>query len=102
MVAESDRKSGMTTWKSSEDMGMRARQALELNDDIVQGLVVAKYALEQGRQDEGQRAVEETLKKARLIISDLLGVQDEESALGKLGHLRRERPATITGGESPA
>jgi flagellin-specific chaperone FliS len=88
------------TWKSSEDMGMRARQALELNDDIVQGLSVAKYALDQGRNEEGKRAVEETLKKAQRIIGELLGEDDDEVALAKLGNLRRERPATVTGGDS--
>src|SRR5687768_9840084 len=34
-----------------EDMKVRERQALEINDNIVQGLSVAKYALDQGKDD---------------------------------------------------
>lgn len=89
------------TWKTSDDMGLRARQALELNDDIVQGLSVAKYALDQGRLEEGRHAVDETLKKAQQIISDLLGEQEGEAALARPGSLRRERPATVAGGDPP-
>ncbi len=37
-----------------EDMKVRERQALEINDNIVQGLSVAKYALDQGAGREEQ------------------------------------------------
>jgi hypothetical protein len=82
-----------------EDMKVRERQALEINDNIVQGLSVAKYALDQGEDEKSQKAVEETLKKARLIITELLGDEDSEVALGP-GELRRQRPATVAGSDA--
>jgi len=82
-----------------EDMKVRERQALEINDNIVQGLSVAKYALDQGENEKSQKAVEETLKKARLIITELLGDEDSEVALGP-GELRRQRPATVAGSDA--
>jgi hypothetical protein len=82
-----------------EDMKVRERQALEINDNIVQGLSVAKYALDQGKDGQSRAAVEETLKKAQLIITELLGEEDTEVALGP-GELRRQRPATVGGGDA--
>jgi hypothetical protein len=82
-----------------EDMKVRERQALEINDNIVQGLSVAKYALDNGQSEKSQKAVEETLKKARSIITELLGEEDSEVALGP-GELRRQRPATVAGSDA--
>jgi hypothetical protein len=84
-----------------EDMKVRERQALEINDNIVQGLSVAKYALDQGQDEKSQKAVEETLKKARLIITELLDEEDSEVALGP-GELKRHRPATVAGSDAPS
>jgi hypothetical protein len=84
-----------------EDMKVRERQALEINDNIVQGLSVAKYALDQGQDKKSQEAVEDTLKKARELITELLGEKDSEVELGP-GELRRQRPATVAGGDAPS
>src|SRR5439155_616770 len=43
----------------------RRAQALELNDDVVQGLVAAQYAFELGRAEEAERSVRATLAAAR-------------------------------------
>jgi hypothetical protein len=50
----------------------RERQALEINDNIVQGLAVAKYAIAQGMLEEGTRAIDETLARARRLITEQL------------------------------
>ena len=84
-----------------EDMKVRERQALEINDNIVQGLSVAKYALDQGQDQKSKAAVEDTLKHAREIITELLGEEGSEVALGP-GELRRQRPATVVGGDGSA
>ncbi|HVF52871.1 MAG TPA: PAS domain S-box protein [Actinomycetota bacterium] len=47
-------------------------QALQMNDEIVQGLAVAKMALELGVADKVEGAVIDTLEKARHIVGDLL------------------------------
>jgi hypothetical protein len=82
-------------------MKVRERQALEINDNIVQGLSVATYALDQGQDKKSEEAVEDTLKKARTIITELLGEEDSEVELGP-GELRRQRPATVAGGDAPS
>lgn len=50
----------------------RERQALEINDNIVQGLVVAKYSAQRGNVDGAIEAIEDTLVRARKLISDQL------------------------------
>ncbi|MHB1262283.1 MAG: hypothetical protein ACYC2H_11275 [Thermoplasmatota archaeon] len=70
-----------------EDLRARQRRALEINDNVVQGLARAKMALDMGRNSEGDEAVADTLAKARHIITGLLG--DEEV---KAGSLRRHKP----------
>jgi hypothetical protein len=70
-------------------MKARQRQALEINDNIVQGLAVAKYQLDRGADDESREAIEETLHKARGLITDLLG------DLGP-GDLRRSERAAVS------
>lgn len=81
-----------------EDMKAREQQALEINDNIVQGLSVAKYALDEGRDEQSRKAVEQTLVRARNLITELLGEQGSEVELGP-GDLRRGGPATMSDGE---
>ena len=74
---------------------LRRRQAVEINDNIVQGLVVAKYALDAGNQAHALEAVEQTLIAARTIITDLLSTTPaQELKLGP-GDLIRLEPATV-------
>ncbi|MGQ0534689.1 MAG: hypothetical protein ACT4PT_01295 [Methanobacteriota archaeon] len=75
-----------------EDMAKREAQALEMHDNIVQGLSEAKLALDLGRRDEGLAAVERTLAASQKIITALLGEETSEVALGP-GDLRRETSA---------
>jgi PAS domain S-box-containing protein len=67
-------------------------QALQINDDIVQGITVAKYALEMGRLDIAAEAMESTLAGAKGIVRDLLS--DDAGELGNGGLLRTE-PAIL-------
>lgn len=69
----------------------RRRSALQINDDIVQGLAVVTYALELGQDDLARRRVAETLEAARGIITDLLGEDDDAVTAGSL---RRSTTAT--------
>lgn len=68
-----------------EDLRVRQREAIELNDNVVQGLAQAKLALEVEQVGEGERAVRETLEKSKRIITDLLGSDELRP-----GQLRRE------------
>lgn len=73
-----------------EDLRERQRRALEINDNVVQGLVRAKLALDIGERKEGDAAVADTLARARHIITDLLGDEDIEK-----GGLRRALPGHV-------
>jgi len=77
-----------------EDLKEKQRQALEINDNIVQGLVVAETALALDQRERSQAALEATLVSARQIISDLLGEVGSDARLGA-GDLRRSRPAIV-------
>jgi hypothetical protein len=75
-----------------EDLRARQRRALEINDNVVQGLARAKMALDMHLEEEGDQAVEETMAKARHIITGLLGENEV-----KPGRLRRDRPGDKVG-----
>jgi hypothetical protein len=83
-----------------EDLKIRERQALEINDNIVQGLTVAKYAMSVGAQDQSRLAVEDTLVRARQIITELLGEPGSAIELGP-GDLRRVTPAAVAEKKGP-
>ena len=75
-----------------EDIRVRQREALDIHDNVVQGLAVAKLSLDLGRVAEATAAVEKTLAASRNIITDLLGDSKSEPSLGP-GDLRRTSPA---------
>jgi hypothetical protein len=70
--------------------GERERRALEINDNIVQGLVVAKYALDIGREHDGVAAVERTLGRARDLMDRQLDLGTPSGP--EPGDLRRRAP----------
>lgn len=72
---------------------IRRHQALEINDNVVQGLAVAKYAFDLGETQKAKEAIEGTLEAARRIISDLLDEVGADEVFGPAA-LTREKPAT--------
>ena len=71
---------------------LRRRQALEINDNVVQGLVAAAYALDQGRRRALALAyLDQTLSAARAMMDDLLEPLDGEGL--QPGDLVRTTPA---------
>ncbi len=77
-----------------ERADLKRQQALELNDGVVQGLVVAKAALELGKTDEAMSAVSQTLAQAKRIVSGLLSDIAKERDL-QPGDLIREDAAVV-------
>lgn len=67
-----------------EDMRAREQQALELNDTVLQGLVVAKMALELDQIEKAREALAASASAASRIITDLLQDSDDSSVAGKL------------------
>ena len=78
----------------SQEEQLRRRQALEINDNVVQGLTVAKYALDAGDIEDAKKAIEKTLGAARHIITELLDDGPEDLRL-VAGDLVRLEPATV-------
>lgn len=76
-----------------EKADLRRQQALEINDNIVQGLAVAKYSFDLGQHAKAREAVEGTLVAARSIISELLDDLGGEMDFGP-GALTRGHAAT--------
>ena len=76
---------------------LRRRQALEINDNVVQGLVAAAYALDQGSIPASQAYLDQTLSAARAMMDELLAPLAGEGL--RPGDLVRTTPAAI--GASP-
>lgn len=73
------------------DAELRRRHALEINDNVVQGLTAAAYAFEEGFDADAKAALRSTVASARLMMNDLLG-QSSGASL-RAGDLVRDRPS---------
>lgn len=65
----------------------RERQALDLHDAVVQGLVRVSWALEAGAPEHARTAVDATLSEAQAMVSDLLEAHPDGPGFGP-GSLR--------------
>ncbi len=74
-----------------EDMRKREQQALELNDNVLQGLVVAKMSLDLGKEEKAREALDTAIGSASHMITDLLGSDQRPVSAGLL----RRTAATI-------
>lgn len=75
----------------------RRRQALELNDDVVQGLALAQLALQADHPERARDAIAATLEAAQRLVTELL---QNAGAHGNLepGDLVRSAPAALRRG----
>jgi hypothetical protein len=76
---------------------LNERHAVEINDNIIQGLALAKYQLQVGEGEASAVQVAETLREAQRLVSGLLGDAEVQA-----GQLRREIAAETTRPEPPA
>ena len=67
------------------DMREREHQALELNDTVLQGMVVAKMALDLEQPTKAHEALVASIDSASRIITDLLGRQHSSMKLLRSG-----------------
>ena len=74
---------------------VRRRQAMEINDNVVQGLSTALYALRDGEDDAALSLLERTLHAARQMMNDLLDPVDGEDI--RPGDLVRSAPSRLDG-----
>jgi PAS domain S-box-containing protein len=71
------------------------KQALELNDTVIQGLAAAKMSLEMNDSERGLRALTTTLENAKHIVTRLF---DEAGGVDP-GELVRSEPANVNEAE---
>jgi hypothetical protein len=72
-----------------QDLRQREQQALELNDSVLQGLVVAKMALDLDQPTKANEALTSAISSASRIITELLGSKHHTL------DLLRSVPATV-------
>jgi PAS domain S-box-containing protein len=80
-----------------ERQRLRRVHALEIHDNVIQSLVLAKYAFEAGDTDRAEDALGHALGEARRIVGDM---QDQTGA-PKGGDLRRREGALARGDDRP-
>jgi hypothetical protein len=84
----------LSTAAELERRELNERHAVEINDNIIQGLALAKYKLEAGEGQASQDQVSETLREAQRLVSNLLGDAEVQA-----GQLRREVAAETSRAE---
>ena len=77
-----------------DEARLRRLQALQLNDDLIQSLVVAKWALDTGDEPIARDGIESALRGAQSMLNDLIA---EAGPSIQAGDLVRERPASSNG-----
>lgn len=88
-----ERKRAEIHTRQLETARLMQQQAVEINDTVVQGLVVARYALDADDSDKAKAALDRTLDSARALISQLL--QSPEEIGFEPGDLRRSEAAEV-------
>ena len=74
----------------SPDLALRRRRALEINDNVVQGLIAARELDALGQTDEAREVAERTLQQAQRMMDGLVEVSGREL---RPGDLRRSAPS---------
>lgn len=77
------------------EVRLRRRQAAEINDNVVQGVAAAMYALELDDTESALAYLTRTLESARAMMNDLIEPLGEDDL--EPGDLVRAEPATLDG-----
>jgi signal transduction histidine kinase len=91
---------GLTVWKQNEvlrnsyqnaarklaEAETRQREALDLNDNVLQNLAAAEYAFELGMPERGRDSLKRSLSETQKIVTELLKASHEDVAAGDLVH----------------
>jgi hypothetical protein len=73
-----------TERRALEATALLHRQAIEINDSLVQGMVAAKWALEAGQADAGLTRLGETITRGQQLVSTLIREADMSGRTEKL------------------
>jgi len=100
---------GLTVWKQNEQLRAsyqaaarrlaeaetRQRDAIDLNDNVLQHLAIADYAFELGMEEKGRAAVKRSLKETQKIVAELLSTSLQDLKPGDL--VRSTAAASVEG-----
>jgi hypothetical protein len=86
--------------KLFEDLRERRREAAEINDSVVQGIVAAQLARRLGRHDEADAALAGTLEASRELVSRLL-LEASSGRPPDAGDFVRTSPAEVAAAPRP-
>ena len=70
--AEAERLELEAERRDLEAAALLHREAIEINDSLIQGMVAAKWSLESGQVEAGQRILEGTITQAQEMVSRLI------------------------------
>ncbi|HLY33006.1 MAG TPA: PAS domain-containing protein, partial [Jatrophihabitantaceae bacterium] len=98
VMAEQAREHTAELTASLHDVQLRRKQALEINDNVVQGLTAASYSLRHGDQMMATAYLDHTLHAARRMMNDWLDPLEGTDL--QPGDLVRENPSDL-GVEGP-
>lgn len=79
-----------------DDLQQRRQRAIEIHDNVVQGIATAKMAIEHGDEQAAREGLDKALEQSQLIITDLMGPEEDGMSL-QPGDLRREQAASDVG-----
>jgi PAS domain S-box-containing protein len=79
-----------------ERQRLRRAHALEIHDNVIQALVVAKYSHDSGNAEQAARQVEQALAEARRIVGEM----QEQTGAPKAGDLRRSEAFSLPSTEA--
>ena len=82
-----ERRAGEAAARELSEMRDRQRQAIEINDNIVQGLTIARWSFDLGEVEAARDAVQRTVESTRLLVDRMLTL----SGAIEPGALRREQ-----------
>lgn len=85
-----------TARRREEEAEVSQQQALQLNDDILQGLTITKLAFELGDTDRALHSLDRTISSMKVIINGLLSAAQDDPQLHS-GSLVRTVPAGFGG-----
>jgi K+-sensing histidine kinase KdpD len=58
--------------RSLEAAALLHKEAIEINDSLIQGMAAAKWSLEAGRAESGLRTLNDTIEQGHVLVSSLI------------------------------
>ena len=72
--------------RQHEVAALRHRQAVEINDSLIQGMAAAKWAIESGQVERGLDTLDDTIRLGQQLVSGLI----KDSGMGPAGQASAE------------